>query len=181
MRDISFLILSVTLFAACAETAVAESVEIRFSVDGRIGEVLVKYQEDERVSAYVANGTLLFFKPPFERPFQSHKTFVAKERPQLESWDVNGDGYKDVLFYNVQGHSANPAADVFLFVPKLGTFVQSMTLSGMQELQPAKRKGCVLTQYKSGPMGYTTEEWCFNIKTGRWRMVRSEGGEPAPE
>jgi hypothetical protein len=73
------------------------------------------------------------------------------------------------------------AADIFLFAPTLGRFVKSKTVSGLGEITKSKSHGCLFANYKSGPAGYTADEWCFNLKTGRWKIVGSSGGEPNGE
>lgn len=90
--------------------------------------------------------------------------------------DANDDGYVDLLLYDTCGGyigCVGPLlmADVFLYAPKLGRFVQSQTLSGRGDISKSKHKGCVIAQYKSSATGYTNEEWCFNLKTGRWPLA----------
>lgn len=107
---------------------------------------------------------------------------IGIENPWFQFMDLNDDGYLDLLLYdNCAGFAtcAGPtvAADVFLYVPTLQRFVQSKTMSGRGEITKSKTRACVEVSYKSGPTGYANEEWCFNLKTGRWKMVRSGGGE----
>lgn len=111
---------------------------------------------------------------------------VEISSPWFEFVDLNGDGYVDLLVYNACAGLAlcagpTRAADVLIFAPKLGRFVKSKTLSGRGEITKSKAKGCVVANYKSGLAGYTDEEWCFDIKTGRWKMVGSSGGEADDE
>lgn len=106
--------------------------------------------------------------------------------PYFDFIDLNDDGYVDLLLYDAcAGYAtcAGPtrAADVYLFAPKLGHFVKSKTMSGRGEISKSKKKGCLVANYKSSLAGYTDEEWCFNIKSGRWKMVGSSGGEPDAE
>jgi hypothetical protein len=96
--------------------------------------------------------------------------------PRLDFIDLNDDGYTDLLFYNTQagfGLGPTPGADVFLYIPKLGKFIKSETLTGKGVITKVKAKGCVNVNYKSSMAGYTDEEWCFNLKTGHWKMVKS--------
>ena len=111
---------------------------------------------------------------------------VELETPFFDFIDLNDDGYVDMLLYSsCAGFAtcAGPtrAADVYLFAPKLGRFVKSKTMSGRGEISKSKIRGCVVANYKSGLAGYTDEEWCFNISTGRWKLVGSSGGEPDEE
>jgi hypothetical protein len=104
--------------------------------------------------------------------------------PSFDFIDLNDDGYTDLLFYNTQaGFGAGPSsgADVFLYIPKLGKFVKSKTLTGIGNISKGKAKGCVNVNYKSSMAGYTDEEWCFNLKTGHWKMVKSTTNEPSAE
>jgi hypothetical protein len=108
---------------------------------------------------------------------------VELETPFFDFIDLNDDGNVDLLLYSsCAGFAtcAGPtrAADVYLFASKLGRFVKSKTMSGRGEISKSKNRGCVVASYKSGLAGYTAEEWCFNISTGRWKMVGSSGGEP---
>jgi hypothetical protein len=114
---------------------------------------------------------------------QTIDTQIGIPGPQFDFADLNGDGYKDLLFYNDCAGFATCAgptigADVFLYIPRLGNFVKSQTLSGLGEVGAASKKGCAVVSFKSGPAGYTSQEWCFNQKTGRWRLVKSSGEEP---
>lgn len=159
-------------------------IEKRFSVGRNVGEVVVRYEPKAKIAEGYSNGNLVFYWPPFSTPFQSTETSVLMSSPQIDVFDVNGDGYNDVIFYNqYTGYAGSPTrgARVFMYVQKLRRFALSNTLSDRGEIQEAKTKGCVLVEYKSGPTGYTTEEWCFNLKMGRWKMVRSEGGEAERE
>jgi len=108
---------------------------------------------------------------------------VGINDPSFQFIDVNGDGYKDLLLYDAcVGYAgcAGPsiAADVYLYIPNLKRFAQSKTLSGRGEIQPSSKKGCVIVNFKSGMQGYTDEEWCFNLSTGKLKMISSSGGEP---
>jgi len=105
---------------------------------------------------------------------------VTIDKPWFETHDLNGDGYSDVVFYNSPaGYGGSPSrgADVYLFIPKLGRFVKSKTLSDRGDVRPSSQRGCSDIEYKSGPTGYTTEKWCFNQSSGRWKLVSSSGGE----
>lgn len=104
--------------------------------------------------------------------------------PSFYFMDLNDDGHTDLLFYNTyagHGGSASTGADVFLFVPKLGKFVKSETLTSRGNISKLKAKGCVNVNYKSSNTGYTDEEWCFILKTGHWKMVKSTINEPSAE
>jgi hypothetical protein len=104
--------------------------------------------------------------------------------PYFEFIDLNDDGYTDMLFYNTRsGFGAGPTtgADVYLYIPKLKKFAKSVTLSEQGDITKLKQKGCVNVNYKSGMAGYTDEEWCFNIKTGRWKKIKTSSGEPTAE
>jgi hypothetical protein len=108
--------------------------------------------------------------------------YFPVDRGRFDFLDVNGDGHFDLLIYNQRG-GVGPLmhADVWMYVPRLGLFVISKTLSGRGEVSKSKRTNCVLVEYKSGPMGYTTEEWCFNQAKGLWKLVGVSGGEPDDE
>jgi hypothetical protein len=101
--------------------------------------------------------------------------------PHLEFLDINDDGNMDLLFYNSDAGmccGATQGADVYIFSPKLKKFVKSKTLSGQGGITKTKAKGCVNINYKSSLGGYTDDKWCFNLKTGLWRMIKSTSNEP---
>lgn len=104
--------------------------------------------------------------------------------PSFYFMDLNDDGHTDLLFYNTyagHGGGASTGADVFLYIPKLGKFVKSETLSGRGNISKLKAKGCVNVNYKSSTTGYTDEEWCFILNTGHWKMTKSTIIEPSAE
>ena len=136
------------------------------------------YERWKQVAAEVR-----IFSSGSDTPLQTIGTQIGIPDPRFDFADLNGDGYKDLLLYNDCAGFATCAgptigADVFLYVPRLRQFVKSQTLSGRGEIGPSSNKGCALIRYKSGPAGYTDEEWCFNQKTGRWKLIMSSGGEP---
>jgi hypothetical protein len=109
---------------------------------------------------------------------------ITFTEPHFEFIDLNDDGYIDMLFYNTYagfGGGPTTGADVFLYTPKLKKFAKSDTLSGQGEITKLKQKRCVNVNYKSGLAGYTDEQWCFNVKAGRWKMIKTSGGEPTAE
>jgi hypothetical protein len=99
---------------------------------------------------------------------------ISIDSPYFDIWDVNGDGYKDLLLYDESlGAGPSSSADVFMYIPKLRQFVRSKTLSGRGNIEASKNKGCVIINYKCSAQAYTDEEWCFNISTGKWKMVKT--------
>lgn len=103
--------------------------------------------------------------------------------PDFRGWldflDVNGDGYVDLLVYN-QPEGAGPLthADIWVYVPRVGSFVMSQEISGRGEVKKSKRANCISIEFKSGPMRYTSEEWCFNQTKWHWRLVGRTEDEP---
>lgn len=118
------------------------------------------------------------------KPIQTIPVEIWLPNPGLEFMDLNDDGYTDLLFYNIEaGHCCGPStgADVFLYIPKLKKFAKSETLTGKGNITKVKAKGCVNVNYKSSLAGYTDEEWCFTLKTGRWKMIKSTTNKPSAE
>lgn len=110
-------------------------------------------------------------------PLQEIDTFAQIDEPWIELVDLNGDGYIDILFYNMHaGWGSGPTigADVYIYVPKLKKYVMSKTLTSRGRISKAKTTNCVNVLYKSSMMGYTTETWCFLKSKGLWKMDSSE-------
>ena len=104
--------------------------------------------------------------------------------PYFDFLDINDDGYMDLLFYNSDAGmccGATQGGDVYIFAPKLKKFVKSKTLTGQGGITKTKSKGCVNVNYKSSLGGYTDDEWCFNLKIGRWKMIKSTINEPTAD
>jgi hypothetical protein len=105
-----------------------------------------------------------------------------KDFPVFRGWldflDVNGDSYVDLIVYNQpEGSGPLTHADIWIYDPRLRLFVLSKEISGRGEVKKPKRSNCISLEYKSGLMGYTSEEWCFNKAKGYWRLVRRSGRE----
>lgn len=114
------------------------------------------------------------------KPIQTIPIESWLPNPSFDFIDLNDDGYTDLLFYDKEaGHCCGPStgAEVFLYIPKLKKFNQSETLTGRGNITKAKAKGCVNVNYKSSSSGYTDEEWCFTMKTGRWKLIKSYSDE----
>ena len=162
-----------------------DSIAMQFSIGRGVGEVRVRYEPIEVIQGGTSDGRysrgfLRFRWAGSTAQLQSIQSMVMLYEPKFEIWDVNGDGFNDVVFYNqYAGYGGAPTrgAHVLIYAPQLKRFVPSVTLSDRGELSPAKARGCVLVEFKSGPTGYTTEERCFNLRKGLWTLVRSEGGE----
>ena len=102
--------------------------------------------------------------------------------PYFEFLDINDDGNMDLLFYDSDAGmccGATQGAEVYIYIPKLKNFVKSRTLTGQGNITKTKNKGCVNVNYKSSLGGYTDDEWCFNLKKGRWKMIKSTINEPS--
>ena len=122
-------------------------------------------------------GELRFYLNESAASFFSIRAEAGAIPPSIDVLDLNGDGYKDVVFYRMKsGYGGSPTrgGDVLIYAPKLKTFVRSEALSERGEITVGQRKGCADVLYKSGPSGYTREQWCFNQQRGRWRMVSRE-------
>ena len=43
-----------------------------------------------------------------------------------------------------------------------------------KHVKKSKKKGCININYRNNDFkSYTTEEWCFNLKYGRWKKIGS--------
>jgi hypothetical protein len=95
-------------------------------------------------------------------------------QPSFDFIDLNDDGYVDSLLTTSDaGGGSNSFQDVFLYVPKLKKFVVSKSLSAKGNVSKHTKRGCAKITYERNPSGYTQDEWCFNLKTGRWKMIKS--------
>jgi len=165
-----------------------EVIQAESTIDARLGKFRFELRNLGAVPYTLWESTpaeLVVYRPS-GNVLQRLSLDVEISSPWFEFVDLNGDGYVDLLVYNACAGFAlcsgpTRAADVFIFSPKLGRFVKSKTLSGRGEIAKSKAKGCVVANYKSGSAGYTNETWCFDIKTGSWKMVGSSGSGPDDE
>jgi hypothetical protein len=99
---------------------------------------------------------------------------ISFPQPAFDFIDLNDDGYTDLLLYVFDaGGGSNSFEDVFLYTPKLKKFVQSKSLSAKGVVSKPIKQGCVNITYERNSSGYTQDEWCFNLKTGRWKLIKS--------
>ena len=166
-------------------TAFAADIEIRFDIPA-LGPARVVYTpaRPPQGDNWTGAGELVFRAGSLDAVLLRTTVDVNWLQPHFDLLDVNADGYPDVIFYRQQcgfGGSPTRCGDVYMYLPRLRTFARSATLSDRGELSRSKRKGCVDVQFKSGASGYTDETWCFHQGAGRWRLVKSTGGEPTQE
>lgn len=131
-----------------------------------------KYERFNEVDAEIK-----VFKNESTEVFQRIKTIIGIESPAFDFIDINGDGYVDMLLYNACAGYADcsgpsTGADVFVYAPQLGKYVKSKTLSGKGNITTSKKKGCINVNYKCSDQDYIDEEWCFNLSTGKWKMIK---------
>lgn len=180
----SFLI-SLLVFAFAANAAPSKPLDTKEQFIGKqVGKLRFVLRDTDPVeSEPPISGEVTVYRPTGE-VLQKFFVDIGIAEPGFDFLDANDDGYVDMLLYDACAGScagAFSAADVFLYAPKLGRFVQSRTLSGRGDISKPKRKGCVKVLYKSNPDQYTNEDWCFNLKSGRWKLVEKSVDKPEPE
>ena len=109
------------------------------------------------------------------QPVQTIPVYISFSDPSFEFVDLNDDGYADLLFYSSDiPNGSVPLPEAFLYIPKLKKYVRSTSLSGQGEISKSKNHGCVAITSERNINGYTIEEWCFKMETGKWKMVTSK-------
>jgi len=175
-------VVAIILISATFAFATPKSVTVTADIGNGVGEYrfelhkigTAKFESWDGVSAEI-----LVFKKGNSEVLQRIPVDISTDSPYFDIMDVNDDGYQDLLLYDTAvGGGAYTIADVFMYIPKLKRYVRSKTLSGRGNIEASKNKGCVNINYKSGVEEYTDEEWCFDISTGKWRMVNSSRGGP---
>jgi hypothetical protein len=177
-------VVAIIFISATFAFATPKSITVTADIGNGVGECrfelhkigTAKFESWDGVSAEIR-----VFKKGNSEVLQRLPVDIFIDFPSFDIIDVNGDGYNDLLLYDAHvGYGGGPStsADVFMYIPKLKRFVQSKTLSGRGNIQSSRNKGCVNINYKSGVEDYTDEEWCFDISTGKWRMVNSSTGGP---
>ncbi len=107
-------------------------------------------------------------------PIQTIPVEISFPQPAFDFIDLNDDGYVDLLLTTEDiGGGSNSFQDVFLYVPKLKKFVKSNSISHQGEIIKEKKHGCVAVVYGRNATGHSADDWCFNLKTGRWKMIKS--------
>ncbi|MDD2829675.1 MAG: hypothetical protein PHW18_08895 [Sulfuricurvum sp.] len=175
-----FIIVSIFIyFTSMQASQIVESTDI----GGKVGIVRAELMEIEK-NEYVTYAEIRLFHDQATIPFQRIAVDVEIERPYFEFVDLNGDTYKDLVFYRTCGagyQCVGPfpfAGDVYIFNPDRERFEALSALSERGEVQSAKRKGCATVYYKSGLSGYTTETWCIDKRScSGWKLKSLDGGE----
>lgn len=140
------------------------------------GHLRVEWNPDDANDGDSLGSLEVFFDGALIQSFHE-KTFTPPGAavPYLLLDDLSGDGYADLRFMHMVNGGSQEFHLVYLWVPALNQFVKSATLSDRGEIQPRATLGCVASiSLCQGRNGYFREEFCFNAKTGRWRLVKTE-------
>lgn len=100
---------------------------------------------------------------------------VSFANPSFEFVDLNDDGHIDLLFYSSEIPDGSiPLPEAYMYIPKLQKFVKSNTLSDKGAIRKSKSRSCVSITSDSNLFGYTVEEFCFSLETGKWKLKSSK-------
>jgi hypothetical protein len=176
MHKLIFTLLASLSLTANAEPPQPERLAQYHSIHSSVGKFRFVLQNlESRPYSHDGNRAQVQISTMTDQPVQTIPVEINFAQPWFDFLDLNDDGYTDLLLYSSDvGGGSTALPDVFLYIPKLKKFVQSKTLSGLGEIIKSKNHGCVTVTYDRNTYGATTEEWCFNLDTGRWKMTKSE-------
>lgn len=181
----SYSIVTAALTILCSAFVQAAPPVVSADIGGKVGVVRAELMDIER-REYITYSEIRLFHNQATTPFQRIAVDVEIEGPYFEFVDLNGDGYRDLVFYRTCGagyQCVGPspyAGDVFIFRPKTARFEEVLVLSGRGDVQAAKTRGCATVDYKSGPAGYARETWCIDKRSfGGWKLKSRIAGEPS--
>ena len=168
-----FIIIALLSFSANAGPAKKDiSVKSKI-IHSSLGEFkFVLLNLENRPYSKDTNRAEIQISSPDGQQIQKIPVEISFSSPAFEFFDVNDDGYVDLLVYTYEiPNGSIPVPDVYLYIPKLMKFVKSKTLSAKGEISKSKQHGCVNIIFERNVEGYIAEEWCFSLDTGRWKMV----------
>jgi len=174
MRKIIFIFLGLLSLSANAVQTKSETVVGSRVINSTLGEFhFVLHNLEHRPYSYDTNRAEIQITSIEGRPIQTIPVEVSFPRPGFDFIDLNDDGYIDLLFYSSDiPNGSIPLPEIYLYIPKLNRFVKSTTLSGNGEITKSNQHGCVNIILERNIDGYTEEEWCFTLETGRWKKVK---------
>lgn len=84
-------------------------------------------------------------------------------------YDVDGDGYKDLVTIDDFGAGPDPSTSLYRYNNVLNQFQKDRSFPGYNIPTPSRMTGCVyLNQRISSQEGYEFTEWCLSPKDGKW-------------
>ena len=108
------------------------------------------------------------------QPIQTIPIIISLPNPFFEFIDLNDDNYIDLLIYTSDiPNGSISVPEAYLYIPKLKKFIKSNTISSYGVITKSKKHGCVTIEYERTSSGSTVDETCFNLKTGKWRKIKS--------
>ena len=88
----------------------------------------------------------------------------------LSIYDVDRDGYKDLVTINSFGAGPYPTTSLFRYNKFNGQFEEDKRFPGYNVPTPSRTSGCVfLDERISSTEGYIVTEWCLSTKDGSWQ------------
>jgi hypothetical protein len=107
------------------------------------------------------------------RHIQDISTYFTLEG-WLEFYDLNGDGYQDVVIHPPDWNFGSPISHgkVWIFNPDSKAFAEAEEISGRGFIEKAEERGCLILTYRKSPTkrpNYIGEYWCFDTPTGEWK------------
>ena len=114
--------------------------------------------------------------------FQSNITSLGYDFSPVSIYDVDGDGYKDIVIIAGYGAGPNPSTSLFRYNKDNSRFELDEHFPGYNTPIPSEKVGCVyLDERISSRDGYEYTEWCTSPGTAKWTESRrcSQATNPA--
>ena len=170
---ISNVFAATTEFQTTTEAALSQSVPIikHFQVGKNIGEFTLEI-ESKRIQADKANSYSLFIFDSDGKMAQSID-IQSRELPEnlVSIFDVDGDGYNDLIVITDYSDSPFPDAALYRFISSKAKFELDNSYPGGYPT-PAEKKGCFYKDDRHAggyaDFYYEISEWCWSKEKGSW-------------
>jgi hypothetical protein len=176
MHKLFICVLTIASLNAHAEPSPPGSIDQYQFISDSVGALRFVLQNPKNTpySDEVINAEIQVFSAD-QRLVQHIPVEVSFASPSFEFIDLNDDGYIDLLFYSSEIPSGSiPLPEAYMYIPKLKKFVKSNTLSDRGAIRKSKSRSCVYITSDSNLFGYTVEEFCFSLETGKWKLKSSK-------
>jgi hypothetical protein len=174
MHRILFILLINFSLCVKADNPIPKNIEQTQLINSNVGELrFVLHNLEDHPYSFGRNKAEVLISDLDGHLIQDIPIEIEFSQPRFEFFDVNDDGYHDLLVYTGSAAGSIELANVFLFIPKLKKFVVSKTLSNRGLITKSKSHACVDVSFDQNVYGLSVEEWCFKIETGRWKMTKS--------
>lgn len=91
----------------------------------------------------------------------------------LSAYDVDGDGYTDLVVNNGYGSGPIPMTQLFRYDSTSGMFIEDTSFPNYDYPTPSQRRGCIYLNERLWPsLTYETTEWCLDRQTNSWKIRR---------